>query len=138
MFHFRPSNSEQDINLTDFHYSRPSHKTTMLHILCTRHFFFVLVYMIHDSKQAIAQLWMRIKLSCRITDIAFSQTSSVFYLSAVQVFKNPVGKGEIARNFSHCFLPNFKNFLTFSSNLKLSSVNSFSLVESKICCFGKG
>ena len=29
------------------------------------------------------------------------------------------------------------NFLTFSSNLKLSSANSLSLEESKICCLGK-
>ena len=33
-FLFRPSNSEQDINLTDFHYSGPSSKIIMLHILC--------------------------------------------------------------------------------------------------------
>ena len=42
-FLFRPRNSEQDINLTDFHYSRPSNKISMLHILRTRRFFFVLV-----------------------------------------------------------------------------------------------
>ena len=42
-FHFRPSNSEQDINLTDFHYSRPSNKISMLHISGTRRFFYVLV-----------------------------------------------------------------------------------------------
>ena len=42
-FQFRPSNSEHDINLTDFHYSRPSNEIIMLHILCTRRFFFVLV-----------------------------------------------------------------------------------------------
>ena len=52
-------------------------------------------------------------------------------------YKNTVGKGEIARNeqfllfqvFSTCL----DNFLPFSSNLKLSSANSFSLEESKIC-----
>ena len=43
-FHFRPSNSEQDINLTDLHYSRPSNEIIMWHILCTRLFFFVLTY----------------------------------------------------------------------------------------------
>ena len=42
-FHFRPSNSKQDTNLTDFHCSRPSNKIVMLHILCTRCFFVVLV-----------------------------------------------------------------------------------------------
>ena len=34
-FLFCPSNSEQDINLTDLHYSRPSNKIIMLHILRT-------------------------------------------------------------------------------------------------------
>ena len=53
-------------------------------------------------------------------------------------FENTVGKGEIARNeqfllFPQCFLPIWNNFLPFSSNLKLSSANSFSLEESKIC-----
>ena len=53
-------------------------------------------------------------------------------------FENTVGKGEIARNeqfylFPQCFLPGLNNFPPFSSNLKLSSANSFSLEESKIC-----
>ena len=53
-------------------------------------------------------------------------------------FKNTVGKGEIARNeqfllFPQCFSTRLDNFLPFSSNLKLSSANSFSLEESKIC-----
>ena len=39
-------------------------------------------------------------------------------------FENIVGKGEIVR---------LDNFLPFSSNLKLSSANSFSLEGSKIC-----
>ena len=33
---------------------------------------------------------------------------------------------------------NLENFLPFSSNLALSSANSFSLEVSKICCLGKG
>ena len=36
------------------------------------------------------------------------------------------------------FSTRFWNFLPLSSNLKLSSSNSFSLEESKICCLGKG
>ena len=36
------------------------------------------------------------------------------------------------------FTTRLKNFLPLSSNLKLSSANSFSLEESKICCLGKG
>ena len=53
-------------------------------------------------------------------------------------FENTVGKGEIARNeqfllFPTVFSTRLDNFLPFSSNLKLSSANSFSLEESKIC-----
>ena len=44
-FHFRPSNREQDINLNDFHYSRPSNEIIRMHILCTHRFLFVLVYL---------------------------------------------------------------------------------------------
>ena len=58
-------------------------------------------------------------------------------------FENTVGKGEIARNeqfrlFPQCFLPVWRTFWSLSSNLKLSSADSFSLEESKICCLGKG
>ena len=56
-------------------------------------------------------------------------------------YENTVGKGEIARNEQLLHFPVFstplKNFLPFSSNLKLLSANSFSLEESKICCLGK-
>ena len=42
--------------------------------------------------------------------LTLSQTSPGFYVSAVQVFENTVGKGEIARNeqfhlLPQCFLP---------------------------------
>ena len=58
---------------------------------------------------------MRYK-KCHIFDkvtfnrIPLSQTIPGFYLSAVQVFENTVGKGEIARNgqfllYPQCFLP---------------------------------
>ena len=60
-----------------------------------------------------------------------------------KTFENTVGKGEIARNeqispFPTLFSTCLKNFLPFSSDLKLSSANSFSLEESKILSFGKG
>ena len=52
-------------------------------------------------------------------------------------FKNTAGKGEIARKKQFLLFPVFStrldNFLPFSSNFKLSSTNSFSLEESKIC-----
>ena len=54
--------------------------------------------------------------------------------------ENTVEKGEIAHNeqraispFPTVFSTCLDNFLSFSSNLKLSSANSFSLEESKIC-----
>ena len=52
-----------------------------------------------------------------------------------------LGKGDINCNeqfllFTQCFLPVWKT-LPFSSNLKLSSANSFSLEESEICCLRK-
>ena len=57
-------------------------------------------------------------------------------------FKSAVGKEEIACNeqFLHfpVFSTHFENFLPFSAHSKLSSANSFSLEESKICCMGKG
>ena len=59
-----------------------------------------------------------------------------------QSFGNTVGKGKIARNEQFLLIPVFsthlKNFIPFSSNLKLSSANSFGLEESKICRLGKG
>ena len=49
-------------------------------------------------------------------------------------FENAVEKGERAISpFPTVFSTRFDNLLPFSSNLKLSSANSFSLEESKIC-----
>ena len=56
--------------------------------------------------------------------------------------ENTVGKEEIACHEQFLLFPvfstGFENFATFSSNLKLSSANSFSLEESKIFRLGKG
>ena len=86
--------------------------------------------------------WSKLK---QIADdlLTLSRTSPSFYVSAVQSLENTVGKGEIARNeqfllFPQCFLPVWENFVRFSLNLELSSANSFSLEESKICRLGKG
>ena len=50
--------------------------------------------------------------------------------------EDTMGKGEIAiPTVSSTLLENFPPFL---SNLKMSSANSFSLEESKICRLGKG
>ena len=73
--------------------------------------------------------------------ITISQTSPCFYVFAVRILENTVGKREIARNELFLVFPVFstlsENFLLFSSNSKLSSTNSFSLEESKICRLGK-
>ena len=57
-------------------------------------------------------------------------------------FENTLGKGEIARDEQFLLFPVFsthlENFLPFSSNLKFSYANSFSLEESRICRLGKG
>ena len=67
-----------------------------------------------------------------------------FFLTCLlcQFVGNIAGKGEIAHNeqfplFPQCFLPVWRT-LPFSSKLKLSSANSFSLGESTICRLGKG
>ena len=59
-----------------------------------------------------------------------------------KTFENTVGKGEIAPDkqsllFPQCFLPHVENSLPFSSKFELSSTNSVSLEESKICWLGK-
>ena len=61
--------------------------------------------------------------------------------SSLNGLENTVGKGEIARYEHFLLFPVFsscvENFLPFSLNFKLSSANSFSLEESKICHSGK-
>ena len=64
------------------------------------------------------------------------------YVCSTSLFENTVGKGEIARHeqfllFLQCFLPFWRMFCHFLSNLKLSSANSSSLEKSKICRLGK-
>ena len=49
------------------------------------------------------------------TYLTLSQTNPGFYVSAVQVFENTVGKGEIARNKQFLLLP--QRFLTIWKTL---------------------
>ena len=70
-------------------------------------------------------------------------TMTPFDAPGKQAVWNTVGKGEIARNeqfllFSTVFSTCLNNFLSLSSNLKLSSANFFCLEESKICCLVMG
>ena len=72
----------------------------------------------------------------------FAEQALVLMCMQYKSFENTAGKVEIARNEQFLLFPVFsthlENFLPFSSNLKFSSANSFSLEESKICHFGKG
>ena len=74
--------------------------------------------------------------------LTLSQTSPGFYMSAVEVFENTVGKGEIACNeqfllFPQCLL--FGELSAIFIKFKIVvSANSLNLGESKICCLGKG
>ena len=75
--------------------------------------------------------------------LTLSQTTRGFYVSAVQVFRKHCGKRrncsqQAISSFPSVFSTLLENFLPFSSNSKLSSANSLSLEESKICCLGKG
>ena len=75
--------------------------------------------------------------------LILSQTSPGFYVSGVQVFRKHRGKRRNCLQwaispFPTVFSTCLGNFVPFSLNLKLSSANSFSLEQSKICCLGKG
>ena len=72
----------------------------------------------------------------------FPKQALVFTCLWYMSFEKTVRKVEIARNEQFLLFPVFstplENPLPFSSNLKLSSANSFSLEESKISRLGKG
>ena len=72
--------------------------------------------------------------------LTLSQTSYCFHVSAVQVFRKLCGKSEQRREmapFRTAFSSYSEMFAPFSSNIKLSSANSLSLEEYKVCCVGK-
>ena len=65
------------------------------------------------------------------------------HVCSISLLKTLWEKEKIAHDeqflfFLQCFLPIAKTFCHFSSNLKFSSANSFSLEESKNLSFGKG
>ena len=71
----------------------------------------------------------------------FPKQAVVFTCLQYKSFENTMGKGEIAHYEQFLLFPVFpthlEKFLSFSTNVKLSSANSFSLKESKICHLGK-
>ena len=73
----------------------------------------------------------------------FPNKSWFLRVCSTSILKTMWEKGEIARDeqfllFPQYFLPFLGNFLSFSSNVKLSSATTFNLEESIICRFGKG
>ena len=79
---------------------------------------------------------LRIVLAIRTEEVNLFPTKPWF----LRVCTTSLLKTLVTSNFSfsHSFSTHLENFLPFSSNLKLSSANSFSLEESKICRLGKG
>ena len=76
-----------------------------------------------------------IKLKAVLT---LSKQALVFMCLQYKYFENTMGKGEIAISpFPKVFSTQLESLLLFLSNLKLSSANSFSLEEPKICHMGK-
>ena len=74
--------------------------------------------------------------------LTLSQTRPGFYVSAVLVFwKHCEKRWNCSQRaislFSTAFSTRLKNFLQFSSDIKLSSANSLSFEGSKFCCSGK-
>ena len=95
---------------------------------------------LHSNCLQMFLIWRRLKFCHVVHGLILSKTIPGFYVSAVEVIRT-VGKGEIAGNEQFLLFPLFsthlENFLPFSSSLKFSSANSFSLEESKICCLEK-
>ena len=86
----------------------------------------------------------KLQLNCleRHLLLPFPKQALDFMCLYYKSFENTVSKGEIAHNeqfllFSRCFLRVWRTFGNFSSNLILSSANSFGLDQSKILSFGK-
>ena len=88
-------------------------------------------------------IWTGLQFCCLAKSYSLPKQALVFPCLQLKYFENIVGKGEIARNeqfllFLQCFPPFCQNCPQFSSDLKLSSVNSFDMEVSKFCHFGKG
>ena len=75
--------------------------------------------------------------------IPFPKKALVLTYLQYKSFKNTVGKGEIGCNEQFLLFPTMfstllENYLPFSSNFKLSSLNSSNLEKSTNCHLGKG
>ena len=99
-----------------------------------------------ERNGALRKCWLKLITKATIvlkSTLTLSQTSPGFTCLQYKSFENTVGKGEIAHSeqfllFPTVFSTSLENFLRFSSSSKLSSADTFSLEESKICRLGKG
>ena len=97
----------------------------------------------HFKTARVCYCGRQLRQAWQLPDLTLSQTSPGFYVSAVQVFWKHCEK---TRNcslwaispFLTVFSNQLKNFIPFSSNLKLSSANSFNLEGVQNFLFGKG
>ena len=76
----------------------------------------------------------------QMSKLPFPKQALVFTCLQYKSFENTEGKGDIAHNKQFLLFPQsfylFRDLSAFSSNSKLSTANSLSLVEPKICCLG--
>ena len=77
------------------------------------------------------ELWGLAKIYIDMRSLFLFQTSPGFYMSALKTLWE---KEKLFIMFS----AHLEYFLPFTSNMKFSSANSFSLEESKICPLGNG
>ena len=99
------------------------------------------IYSLHTKNNAFMTLRGPSIKENAITFLTLSQTSPGFYASAVQLFGKHCEKRRNCSQraispFPTVFSTRFRSFLPLSSDLKLSSANSFSLEESKVCRLG--
>ena len=101
-----------------------------------RHNLFKDTLMVINLFVSVSPLTVNNLTKSEVSIFTLAQTRPVFTCLQYKYFENTVGKVENARNeqfllFQECCLILLENFLPFSSNLKLSSANSFSLGESR-------
>ena len=99
--------------------------------------------MTNDEKSKNFELIRPIWNGCKQGVSPFPKQALGFMCLQYKSFENTVGKGEIAHNKQFLFFPTvlftgLENFPPFLSNSTLSSANSFSLEETKICFLERG
>ena len=85
-------------------------------------------------------IWKSRAECCIPAFLSFPMFSKAIFVRLVNLFPNKPGFLRVCTSspFLTVFSTRFKDFLPFSSNLKLSSANTLNLKGSIICCLGKG